>query len=143
MNTLIFRAVLTAGMDDWEPHGSINAKARIIYPSHPADQHFAEAISVVRALAEEGLVQLGNTPRVGTQFMAWDGTLDEQISRIEQAYEDSHGDQNWEYYCWLNLTELGQRKADEVTPEQRAEYEDRFYDWASARLLDSSRTRYR
>lgn len=82
---------------------------------------------MVRALAEQGLVQLGNAPRVGTKFIAWDGTLDEQISRIEQAYKDSHGDQNWEYYCWLKLTELGKSAADEITPEQLGEYEDRFW----------------
>ncbi len=129
VNTLTYRGVLTAGLDDWVALSDIEGMTRVLNPAYTADQNFAEIISVVRALAEQGLVVLGDIPHTGAGFVAWKGTLDEQISRIEQEYKDSRdGNRNWEYFCWLKLTDLGKRRADEITPEQLAEYEDRFWD---------------
>lgn len=56
---------------------------------------------------------------VNSRFAAWDIPLDDAIDRVRRPYVTQFDDETtWWFACWLNLTDRGQKVAEEV--EERA-----------------------
>jgi hypothetical protein len=95
-------------------HGRFSGRADGHVPPLPEVQE--QTLNMIRELVSDGLFVLGSAN--GTyrrpRFTPWDLPLDDAMARIEKAYVEHFDDQNWMFMCWLDLTEKGEKLAQEI-----------------------------
>jgi hypothetical protein len=108
-------SVLLRGLVDWV------ALDRIHWDVAQANQGASlsvvqtRTLELIRSLVNEGLFELGDLSGPQGQFAAWDSPVDRSINRIQDVYVANFDAQNeWPWYCWLNLTEKGARLAQQI-----------------------------
>jgi hypothetical protein len=104
--------VLASGLTDWVELGQIHSFVDSANPGASLAEIQAETLSLVGALADEGLFRLGDLTGPGNRFVAWNASTEDSLRRIRGEYVDRFDDKNsWPWYCWLDLTAEGERVA--------------------------------
>jgi hypothetical protein len=107
--------VLVSGLTDWVDLGQIHSYVDRANPGAALTAIQAETLELVRALADEGLVRIGDLSGPGGRFAAWITSLDDSLQRIRSGYvEKFDAEDIWPWYCWLDLTEDGDRVAHAI-----------------------------
>jgi hypothetical protein len=105
--------VLLRGLIDWVALERVHKRVARENSGKPLSVIQDKTLELIRSLVSEGLFELGDLQTVDHRFAAWDIPLDESIRRIRDVYVNSFEDEPaWWFYCWLDLTEKGQRVAE-------------------------------
>jgi hypothetical protein len=108
-------SVLLRGLIDWVALDRIH--------KYVARENSGESVSVIQdktldligSLASDGLFDVGDLTGPGNRFVAWKTPVNDSIERIREVYVMRFDDQNtWPWFCWLELTEKGQRVAEAI-----------------------------
>ena len=104
--------VLLEGTDDWVPIGYLLRLVAV--DAAGPDEARERAVSVVRSLLHEGLVEVGEVPADGP-FAAWSGTTEEIAARVERELRaDMEGcSEQAGWCCWLSNTPAGDEMAEQ------------------------------
>lgn len=106
--------VLVSGLTDWAELGRIHSYVEGANPGASLTAIQDETLGLIRALADEGLVLIGDLTGPGRRFVAWKTSLPDSLRRIRSEYVDKYDDKdNWPWYCWLDLTAEGEQVAQE------------------------------
>ena len=107
--------VLLRGLVDWVALDRIHWDVAQENHGAPLSVVQTKTLELIRSLVDEGLFELGDLTGNEGRFAPWDSTLDESIKRIRDVYVTNFDDQNvWPWYGWLDLTEKGERVAQEI-----------------------------
>lgn len=113
--------VLVRGLVDWVALDRIHWLVAQSRPHAPVSDAQQETITLIRDLAAEGLMVLGSVD-VESGFTRWSISLDEAMERIRRVYVVEFEKSNvWPWFCWLDLTEKGERVAREIQDRSTAE----------------------
>jgi hypothetical protein len=81
-----------------------------------SDAHTA-TLELLRALSNDGLIELGELSGPDGRFAAWDTPIDEAISELAMRFPPDYDDhQDWGTAFWLNLTAVGRDVARTTRP---------------------------
>jgi hypothetical protein len=79
-----------------------------------------KTLDLVRAMAEEGVIALGEPIEHGARFRDWDIPLDDAIARLAAEYIDRFNDRlRWPWMLWFRVTDKGK----EIGRSYEAEYD--------------------
>ena len=79
-----------------------------------------KTLELVRAMAEEEVIALGDPIDHGARFKDWDIPLDEAIARLAAEYIDRFNDRlRWPWMLWFRVTDKGK----EIGRSYEAEYD--------------------
>jgi hypothetical protein len=107
--------VLISGLTDWVDLGQIHSYVERSNPGASLAGIQAETLDLIRALAGEGLVRIGDLTGPGGRFVAWSTSLEDSLQRIRSEYVEKFDDQeSWPWYSWLDLTDEGDRVAHAI-----------------------------
>lgn len=105
--------VLLWGLVDWVELDRIHGYVAQENPGEPLAIVQGKTLELIRSLASDGLVEIGDLGGKDGRFVAWDITLDESIQRIRNVYVNNFDDENtWPWFSWLCLTEKGHQVAE-------------------------------
>ena len=108
-------SILLRGLVDWVALDRIHWDVIQENQRAPLSVVQNKTLELIRSLVDEGLAELGDLASEDGEFTAWDSSLDESIDRIRSVYVAHFHDENvWPWYAWLNLTEQGDRVAQEI-----------------------------
>ena len=108
-------SVLLRGLVDWIALDRIHWDVSQENQGAPLSVVQAKTLELISSLVDEGLAELGDLASKDGEFAAWRSPLDESIERIRDFYvAHFHDDNVWPWYAWLNLTEKGERAAQEI-----------------------------
>lgn len=89
-------------------------------PSAPLSEVQNKTLEMIRSLVNEGLCELGAMSGKNGRFVAWNVSLDESMGIIYDAYVTHFDDRDMRHwYCWLNLTDKGERIAHPLVKGNR------------------------
>jgi hypothetical protein len=113
-----------------------------------SDAHTA-TLELLRALSNDGLIELGELSGPDGRFAAWDTPIDEAINELGERFPPDVDDhQDWGTAFWLNLTAVGRSvartlHAEDGPPEATTHAADRGYqDWAPYAGLEEAAAAY-
>jgi len=107
--------VLTRGLIDWVPLQRVHYHMTREHPEEPARMTQQRVLDLIRALADDGLVELGDLNNPGDNFARWESPLEESVEHIRKVYVDRYDEDNvWPWYVWLNLTAKGEEVAQGI-----------------------------
>jgi hypothetical protein len=107
--------VLVSGLTDWVELGQIHSFIDRANRGAALTAIQAKTLELVRALAGAGLVRIGDLTGPGGRFVAWNTSLEDSLQRIRSVYvERFDAEDIWPWYCWLDLTDDGDRVANAV-----------------------------
>jgi hypothetical protein len=102
--------LLLAGLDDWVHFHQVVWYVKQREGDVPRAEQIAAAMSAIRTLVTDGLIQVGEVRRENG-FLPWQGTIDEIVDRVRERWETLHRDPLPGDVAWLANTELGDRAA--------------------------------
>jgi hypothetical protein len=106
---------LTRGLIDWVPLQRLHYHTTQDHPGEPVAMIQQRVLDLIRALVDEGLVEIGDLDGADDRFAAWTTPLDESIARIASVYVDGFDEDTvWPWYAWLNLTAKGDTVAEQI-----------------------------
>jgi hypothetical protein len=76
---------LISGVTDWVDLGQIHSYVERSNPGASLAAIQAETLDLIRALADEGLVRIGDLTGPGGRFVAWSTSLEESLQRIRSV----------------------------------------------------------
>lgn len=104
--------VLLLGLVDWVPLERMHQAVVDADPERPPAQTQQQTLNLINDLASEGLFTIGDLTGEGSRFAPWAMTIDQSLQRIRDVYVDGFDNPDyWFWFCWLDLTERGQRLA--------------------------------
>jgi hypothetical protein len=107
--------ILIEGLDDSVDLGGVHQYVAHENPSASLSDVQSKTLEIIRALVDDGLVELGSMSGEGGLFVTWDTTLDESMNEIRDVYVNHFDDRAlWVWDCWLNLTAKGRQVAESV-----------------------------
>ena len=108
--------VLTRGLIDWVPLQRLHYHTVQDHPGETIAVIQRRVLNLIRALVDEGLVEIGDLNGPGDRFAAWTTPLDESIARIATVYVDGYDQATvWPWYAWLDLTARGNAVAEQIS----------------------------
>jgi hypothetical protein len=106
--------VLRWGLVDWVELDRIHAYVARENPGQSLSVIQNKTLDLIRSLVSDGMFKLGEL-NDNCRFTAWNTPLDESMQRIRDVYVTNFDEQNtWPWFCWLDLTENGQRVAEAI-----------------------------
>jgi hypothetical protein len=110
--------VLRWGLVDWVELDRIHGYVARENPDQPLSVIQNKTLDLIHSVVSDGMFKLGDLKQ-NSRFTAWSTRLDESIQRIRDVYVTNFEDQNtWPWFCWLDLTEKGQRVAEAIEARQ-------------------------
>lgn len=107
--------VLIRGLVDWVALDRVHWEVLQDNKEEPVTVVQRKTLDLIRSLADNGLVEVGDLSGDDGRFVAWRGSIDESIARISDAYVTNFDDSNsWPWVCWLDLTEAGVNVARDI-----------------------------
>jgi hypothetical protein len=107
--------LLNAGLYDWVPLIEVRLDIKQYNLAETTAAQQAVALQTIRSLLEDGLMQIGELPRPGEKFPAWDLPIDTIMERLYDCFVRHHDDPElWEFRFWLSITESGRRVAENL-----------------------------
>jgi hypothetical protein len=105
--------LLILGLDDWIQASEVGSVSREVGGVQTNEDCRDLSLKLIRTLLETDLAEVGMIGEQGT-FLPWVLGVDAAMQRIERDWAtDSVGPSLGEV-CWLNLTEKGQTRAEEL-----------------------------
>jgi hypothetical protein len=99
--------LLISGLSDWV---SLAEVQQIISHFELADADSERqdlVLRTIRALLDDGLMQIGELPGPDGKFPAWE-PIDVAMDRLRERFVDHYAEPtSWDYSIWLGLTEEG------------------------------------
>ena len=107
-------SILLRGLADWVALDRIHWDVSESKPGAPLIAIQEETLALIHDLVAEGLFEVGEVSDE-RGFSPWTEPLDEAVERIRRVYVAGFDQQDiWPWYCWLNLTDKGERLAQQV-----------------------------
>ncbi len=104
--------ILVRGLDDWIQAAEVASIARTHGGAKGDDETRKISIEIVRELLNRDLIQIGEVSSTG--FQSWNLSEVDVLAKIDADWRRRpHGPDLGELF-WLNLTEYGQRIANET-----------------------------
>lgn len=117
-------SALLRGLVDWVALDHIHWDVAQENQGSPLTVVQTKTLELIRSLVDEGLAELGDLASQDGAFTPWNSSLDESIERIRNVYVAHFHDENvWPWYAWLNLTEEGDRVAQEIESSTQSQAE--------------------
>ena len=112
--------ILVEGLTDWVKLQQVHEYVAFEDSSAPLTDVQRRTLELVRSMAAEGLIALGNPIEHGARFRDWDVPLNEAMARLSADYVDNfHDRDNWPMLVWFRVTdkgkEIGRRDSQEYT----------------------------
>ena len=109
--------ILVEGLTDWVKLLQVHEYVAFEDTSAPLAEVQRRTLELVRSMAAEGVIALGNPIDHGAHFKDWDIPLDEAMARLSDDYVDNFHDRaNWPMLVWFRVTdkgkEIGRRHSD-------------------------------
>jgi hypothetical protein len=110
--------ILFEGLHDWVKLQQVHEYIAFEDPSASLAEVQRRTLALVRSMAAEGVIALGNPIEHGARFKDWDIPLDEAMARLSADYVDNFHDRtNWPMLVWFRVTdkgkEIGRRYSEE------------------------------
>jgi hypothetical protein len=110
--------ILFEGLQDWVKLQQVHEYVAFEDPSASLAEVQHRTLELVRSMAAEGVIALGNPIDHGARFRDWDIPLDEAMARLSADYVDNFHDRtNWPMLVWFRVTdkgkEIGRRYSEE------------------------------
>jgi hypothetical protein len=105
----IRRALLREALVDWVNLHEVDYFVRVSVPAQDPAAVVEIGLKVVRQLASEGLIRLGEIADTG--YQAWHGPLEVDLERIRQGWRSGERGA-WGNFVWLSLTDAGKELAE-------------------------------
>jgi hypothetical protein len=110
--------ILFEGLTDWVKLEQVHEYAAFEDLSASLPEVQRRTLELVRSMAEDGVIALGDPIAHGARFKDWDIPLDAAIARLAAEYVDKFNDRlRWPWMLWFRVTdegrEIGRRNADE------------------------------
>lgn len=110
--------ILFEGERDWVKLAQVHDYVALENPSASLAEVQRKTLDLVRSMADEGVIALGDLKDHGARFVDWDVPVDEAIVRLAAEYVDRFNDRRgWPWLLWLRVTEkgkeIGRRYSDE------------------------------
>ena len=103
------------GLIDWVPLQRIHYHVAQEHPGEPIGAIQPHVMDLIRELATEGFVEIGDLNGPDDKFQPWPITLEESMARIAAVYIDGFDkDAVWPWYVWVNLTPKGDAAAGQI-----------------------------
>jgi hypothetical protein len=100
--------ILIDGEFDWVKLKQVHDYVALDNPSTSLAEVQRKTLELVRSMAEEGLIALGDMVERGARFRDWDIPLDEAIARLAADYVDNFDERyNWPLFLWFRVTDKG------------------------------------
>jgi hypothetical protein len=116
-------SILLQGLIDWVALDRVHYDVAQANEGSPLSVVQSKTLELIQSLVGEGLFELGGVT-TDDGFIRWDGPLSESIKRIQDVYVTNFNDRNvWPWFCWLNLTEKGQRVAEDIESRSQSRLE--------------------
>jgi hypothetical protein len=107
--------VLLRGLIDWVALERVHSRVARENSGEPLSVVQDKVLDLIRSLVTDGLFEIGDLRTEDGRFAAWDTPLEESIQRIREVYVNKFDDEpEWWFFCWLDLTEKGQRVAEAI-----------------------------
>ena len=71
-------------------------------------------LDLIRSLANERLIDIGDLARRDARFTPWESPLDASIDRLRKVYVAEFDANTWPWFCWINLTQEGDQLARRI-----------------------------
>jgi hypothetical protein len=116
-------SVLLQGLVDWVALDQVHSDVSRANEGTPLSVVQSKTLELIRSLVGEELFELGGvTAEDG--FIRWNEPLSESIKRIQDVYVSNFDDRNvWPWFCWLNLTDKGERAAQDIESRSQSRLE--------------------
>jgi hypothetical protein len=112
--------ILFEGLHDWVKLQQVHEYVAFEDPSAPLAEVQRKTLELVRSMAAEGVIALGNPIEHGARFKDWNIPLDEAMARLSVDYVDNFHDRcNWPMLVWFRVTDKGK----EIGRSYEAEYD--------------------
>jgi hypothetical protein len=100
--------ILVEGLTDWVKLLQVHEYVAFEDTSAPLVEVQRRTLELVRSMAAEGVIALGNPIEHGARFKDWDIPLDEAMARLSGDYVDNFHDRaNWPMLVWFRVTDVG------------------------------------
>jgi hypothetical protein len=106
----IFDLLVIRGLDDWLQSADFFDVARHAHPS-TEEEYRSTAVTLAKRLLVDGLAVAGDLS--GGEHLPWDGSVDEQLSRLSNLWMDPDADPRFAF-VWFELTASGMNAAEEA-----------------------------
>ena len=112
--------ILFEGLTDWVKLEQVHEYVAFEDVSASLAKVQRRTLELVRSMAEEGVIALGNPIEHGARFKDWNVPLDEAMARLSADYVDNFHDRcNWPMLVWFRVTdkgkEIGRSYSEEYT----------------------------
>jgi hypothetical protein len=117
--------ILVEGLNDWVKLVQVHdyVADEDLLASLPEVQR--KTLDLVRSMAVEGVIVLGELKDHGARFIPWDIPIDDAIQRLAAEYIDRFDDRTgWPWTLWLAVTDKGKRVAQSFQREYTVWLED-------------------
>lgn len=102
--------ILFDGEDDWVKLKQVHDYVASEDPTASLAQVQRRTLELVRSMAAEGVIALGDLTDHGARFVDWDIPLDDAIARLAAHYVDRFDDRRgWPWLLWLRVTDTGKQ----------------------------------
>lgn len=113
--------ILIDGEFDWVKLKQVHDYVALDNPSASLAEVQRKTLELVRSMAEEGVIALGDMVERGARFRDWDIPLDEAIARLAADYVDNFNDRyNWPLFLWFRVTDKGKEVGRSYSEEYAA-----------------------
>jgi hypothetical protein len=100
--------ILVEGLSDWVKLQQVHEYVAFEDPSAALAEVQRRTLGLVRSMAAEGVITLGNPIEHGARFKDWDIPLDDAMARLSTDYVDNFHDRaNWPMLVWFRVTDVG------------------------------------
>lgn len=113
--------ILLDGEEDWVKLKQVHDYVASEDVSAPLPDVQRKTLDLVRSMAEEGVIALGEPIDHGARFKDWDVPLDDAIARLAAEYIDKFNDRlRWPWTLWFRVTDKGKEIGRRYEPEYDA-----------------------
>ncbi|MCV7281669.1 hypothetical protein H7J88_18710 [Mycolicibacterium flavescens] len=102
--------ILLEGEDDWVKLQQIHDYVASEDRSASLSEVQRRTLALVRSMAEEGVIALGEPIEHGARFKDWEVSLDEAVARLAAEYIDRFDERlRWPFMLWVRVTDKGRQ----------------------------------
>jgi hypothetical protein len=117
--------ILVEGLHDWVKLAQVHDYVALENPSASLAKVQRRTLELIRSMADEGLVALGELKDHGARFVPWNIPTDDAIQRLAADYVDRFDDPTgWPWILWFAVTDEGKRIARTYESQYAAWLED-------------------
>ncbi|ORA12643.1 hypothetical protein BST12_24790 [Mycobacterium angelicum] len=110
--------ILVEGLDDWVKVAQVHDYVAFENPSATLSDVQRRTLELIRSMADEGVIALGELKEGGARFVSWDIPVDHAIKRLAAEYVERFDDSTgWPWTLWFAVTDKGKQIAQSCQGE--------------------------